>query len=112
MIAEYHPVPSTSAGSTQTPPGRSDVEEQRVVCADDHEPIFSAFAATYAHWLVSSPHTWTQGTSPAFLNMVVMMKFQHIHGPWAIQHLHMFGSARAPSPSPETEVHKTHCSHW
>ncbi len=59
MIAEYHPVPSTSAGSTQTRPGRSDVEEQRVASADDHEPIFSAFAATYAHWLVSPPHTWT-----------------------------------------------------
>ncbi len=54
MIAEYHPVPSTSAGSTQ--PGRSDVEEQRLVGADDHEPIFSAFAATYAHWLVSPFH--------------------------------------------------------
>ncbi len=111
MIAEYHPVPSTSAGSTQTRPGRSDVEEQRVVSADDHEPIFSAFAATYAHWLVSPPHTWTEDTSPAFMNRRVIT-FQHICGPWAIPHLHMFGSASAASPGQGTLRHTTHYIYW
>ncbi len=52
MIAEYHPVPSTSAPEAAGTSAQRDVENQGVVDAD--EPICSAFAATYAHWIVSS----------------------------------------------------------
>lgn len=53
MIAEYHPVPSTSNISTRSAVEQRDVEAQRVEDAAKREPLFSAFVATYAHWLVS-----------------------------------------------------------
>lgn len=80
MIAEYHPVSSTSEAKASCPAQDQDVEKQSPHRDDRDEPQLCTFVATYAHWLVSSRRSLN--------NVGLFTAFGHVGCHVAIKGLH------------------------